>query len=356
MTITMMLVGAVAGLAYYAYPDAGARPAAAKLQVGFYQGHSARGVLGRGQANPDYSDPAPLVTATAADPRTQGPAHRHHPGPTPTPRSSPPTATPTATAPTAPPTAPGGGGGGGGSTAAPVAGASYAGSLVFNATGSQLESWNQTSSFCPNQPPGFVGDGKVATDGSGNVTLTTTGSPGSCAGLISPQAVSSGVVEADIDFPALPGKPDTIANWTGLWMTDAATWPTDGEIDATESEPVNGVDAVSWHSGTQSQQFVASTDDFFPAQLPRQSANLTPGWHTVDIAYTKGFFAVYYDGQQYTSFTSDNVTGSALNIYLSMAVTQDSSAAQQMVGGNPVNSDSSPATLAVKYVRAWSFK
>jgi hypothetical protein len=304
----------------------------------------------------------------AAGPRFHRWQHggQHHPGPRPSPTTAtvPPTApAPTASAPassTASPTAPASTppsapATGGGSTAAPLGAANYAGALVLNATGAQLASWNKTSSYCPAQPPGFTGDGKVGTDSAGDLTMTTTGAPNSCVGLISPNGVSSGVIEADIDFPAAPGKPDTIANWTGLWMTNAATWPVDGELDATESEPVDGVDAVSWHSGTAQQQFIASTDDFFPTKLPKSTTNLTPGWHTVDIAYKKGFFAVYYDGKEYTSYTSDNVTGSALNIFLSMAVTPDSGAVQQIIGGSPVNSDSSPATLSVKYMRIWSF-
>ena len=54
---------------------------------------------------------------------------------------------------------------------------------------------------------------------------------------------------------------------------------------------------------------VASTDGFSPVKLPASGPNLTPGWHTVDIVYTKGYFAVYYDGEQFTSYTSSNVTG-----------------------------------------------
>jgi hypothetical protein len=37
-------------------------------------------------------------------------------------------------------------------------------------------------------------------------------------------------------------------------------------------------------------------------------------------------------------------------------VTPDVSAAQQEIGGPPVNSGSSPATSAVKYPRIWSYR
>ena len=45
----------------------------------------------------------------------------------------------------------------------------------------------------------------------------------------------------------------------------------------------------------------------------------------MDIVYTKGFFAVYYDGKEFTSLNSDDVTGDALNIYLTTSVTPNTS-------------------------------
>ena len=50
----------------------------------------------------------------------------------------------------------------------------------------------------------------------------------------------------------------------------------------------------------------------------------------VDIVYTKGFFAVYYDGRQFTSLHSSVVTGSALNIILSTSVTPNTSEVEQV--------------------------
>jgi len=60
--------------------------------------------------------------------------------------------------------------------------------------------------------------------------------------------------------------------------------------------------------GTAAAPFATSTSGYVPARLPVTSADLTPGWHTVDMVYAKGFFAVYYDGRLFTSYTSDNVT------------------------------------------------
>jgi hypothetical protein len=177
--------------------------------------------------------------------------------------------------------------------------------------GQALTSWNQTPPYCSSDSIS-VPSGTVAADSSGDATLTTTGKPGSCVAIISPHACSPGVIEADIDFPALPGKPNTIADWTSFWLTNQVACPVDGELDAVEAAPVNEKNAVSWHSGPNtSPVFVASTDGFHPAKLPVQGPNLTPGWHAVDIVYAKGSFAVYYDGHQYTRYASGKVTGSA---------------------------------------------
>jgi hypothetical protein len=238
---------------------------------------------------------------------------------------------------------------------APLAGGQYAGNLLLNDAGSELKSWNQTAPYCsPN--PGFVANGTVSTDSGGDAKLTTTGKKGSCVALISPGSYSSGVIEADIDFPALPGQPGTVANWTGFWLTNGPAWPADGELDAVEVEPVDGENAVTWHSGKTSSLYSASTSGYVPNKLPAQSPNLTPGWHTVDIAYSKGFFAVYYDGDEYTSFTSSKIPGRPLNVYFTMSNTPDNSWVRERIGGPPINSDDSAATLTVKYLRIWSFR
>jgi len=245
----------------------------------------------------------------------------------------------------------------GGPAAVPMAGANHAGSLVLNASGSDLTSWNQTSTFCPaNSFP--LADGTVSTNSDGDATLSTTGKPNRCVGIVSPGTYSSGVIEADIDFPALPGKPGTIANWTALWMTNQDAWPVDGEIDAVEAEPATGVNAVGYHWGTPGSPKTVSTDGFAPeGNLPKDGPNLTPGWHTVDVVYTKGYFAVYYDGEQYTSASNSVITGAALNIIVSSGVTANTSAARAKLGGSPPkNSDSSPATLAIKDLKVWSYK
>ena len=231
----------------------------------------------------------------------------------------------------------------------------YRGSLVVSESGAQLASWNQTKSYCP-ETPTVIGDGTVGTDSSGDVTLTTSGKAGSCVALISPGAYSSNVIEADLYFPALPGKPGTIANWTTFWMTDGPKWPEDGELDGVEVEPVDATNAVTWHSGTAAAQFTASTSTYSQVRLPVGCANLSPGWHTVDMVYTKGFFAVYYDGQEFTSYTSSNVTGDPLNIYFTMVSTPATSAVEKQIGSAPVNSDSSPTTYTVRSLKIWSLR
>jgi hypothetical protein len=238
----------------------------------------------------------------------------------------------------------------------PVAGAGYAGSVVLNSTGAQLASWNQTSSFCT-QESWENPTGMVSNDRFGDAMVAVNGQDGSCAGLISPDAYSSAVIEAFIYFPPLPGHQGTIADWTSVWLTNQANWPTDGELDAAEAEPATGVNAVAYHWGSADSPQSMSTDGFAQGgTLPKDGANLTAGWHVVDIVYTKGFFAVYYDGKEYTSLDSSIVTGAPVNILITTSVTPDNMQIEQQLGNPPQNSDSSPAAMAVKYVKVWSFK
>lgn len=238
----------------------------------------------------------------------------------------------------------------------PVAGAKYAGQVLLNATGAELKSWNQTQSFCTEDDWG-VPDGSVYTDSSGDAVLATSGKDGSCAGLSSPQAYSSAVIEAYVYFPPLPGHSGTIADWTSVWLTNQSAWPADGELDAVEAEPATGVNAVAWHWGSAGAEQSMSTDGYAQdGTLPKDGPNLTPGWHVVDIVYTQGFFAVYYDGKLFSSLTSGAVTGAALNLLITTSVTPDNGEVESTIGSAPVNSDSSPAGMAVKYVKIWSYK
>jgi hypothetical protein len=227
--------------------------------------------------------------------------------------------------------------------------------VILDESGAQLKSWNQTSSYCPGQAS-LAGDGTVSTDSSGDAILKTTGKAGSCVALISPGTYKSDVIEAKLYFPPLPGKPGTIANWTAFWLTDQANWPAAGELDGVEVEPVNATNDVTWHSGTTSAEVSVSTYQYSPVKLPVEGADLTPGWHTVDIVYTKGFFAVYYDGQEFTSYKSSNVTGDPLNLYFTMVNTPATSAIESQIGSAPINSDSSPATYTLRYLKVWSLK
>ena len=240
--------------------------------------------------------------------------------------------------------------------AAPLAGANYAGSLVLNETGAQLASWNPAAASYCTESSWMVTDGSVSTDSGNDVVLTTTGKPGSCVGIVSPGAYSSDVIEVDVDLPALPGNSGTIANWSGIWLTDRADWPDNGELDAVETVPNNGESGVTWHWGTASSPLSISTGGAPEGTLPIDGPNITPGWHVVDIVYTKGFFAVYYDGREYTSLSSDIITGSALSILITELVAPDNSEVEQEIAGPPTTSDSSPADIDVKYVRIWSFK
>ncbi len=316
LSLVALLVVAMAGLCYAFYPRASAAPVI-EPQAGAAPRSPGPGPAAAAQA------PSPIAVATAKLPKSA------------------PLKAPSATGAAKP------------SGLVPLAGGGQAGSLVLDEPGSALTSWNATSSYCP-ATNSYLADGTVGTDSGGGVTLTTSSKPGSCVALISPSTYSSAVIEAEVYYPAVPSKPGTIANWSGLWLTDSARWPAAGELDASEIEPVDGTNAVTWHSGTTGSEFTASTSSFSPLVLPTQGANLTPGWHTIDVVYTKGYFAVYYDGHAFTSYTSSNVTGDPLNVYFTAVNSPDTSAVENAIGGPPVNSANSPATIAVKYLRIWT--
>ena len=74
-------------------------------------------------------------------------------------------------------------------------------------------------------------------------------------------------------------------------------------------------------------------------------ANLTPGWHVVGIVYTKGFFAVYYEGHQYTRYTSAKVTWRGAEHPAPQHRHAGFFDRAEPDWGSPVNSDSSAATV-----------
>jgi hypothetical protein len=317
LSLVALLVVAMAGLCYAFYPRASASPVI-EPQAGAAPGSAS--------AADAAQDPSPIAVATAKLPKSTAVKASGSPSST--------------------------------AAATPAAGSgplASAGTLLLDKSGSALTSWNATSSYCP-ATNGYLADGTVGTDSSGGATLNTTSKPGSCVALISPATYSSVVIEADMYYPSVPGKPGTIANWSGLWLTDSARWPEAGELDASEIEPVDGTNAVTWHSGTTASEFTASTSSFSPLVLPTQGANLTPGWHTIDVVYTKGYFSVYYDGHPFTTYTSSNVTGDPLNVYFTAVNSPDTPAVQNAIGGPPVNSANAPSTLAVKYLKIWSYK
>lgn len=45
-----------------------------------------------------------------------------------------------------------------------------------------------------------------------------------------------------------------------------------------------------------------------------------------------------------------------MNILITTSVTPDTAQIEQQLGNAPQNSDSSPAAIAVKYVKVWAFK
>src|SRR5690348_12887481 len=136
LTIGMLLAGAAAGgLSYSFYPASVTAPVADRLlRPGVFNASDLAALLGHGEASSYPSLPAPITTATA----TAGPTAGQHRKPTPHPSTS---ARPSGSVSAAPPN----------TSLTPLGGVDHAGSLLLNATGSQLTSWNQTSEFCTEQ-------------------------------------------------------------------------------------------------------------------------------------------------------------------------------------------------------------
>ncbi|MBO0801745.1 MAG: glycoside hydrolase family 16 protein [Nocardiopsaceae bacterium] len=127
---------------------------------------------------------------------------------------------------------------------------------------------------------------------SGYAELDTTGNAGDCESIESPHTYPTAdgyVYEADIYF-------STWENWSSFWMY-GNDWPQDGEIDAVEANLDNNY--VTWHYGTGNSTI--GTGSWNDQVVTPTSANISPGWHIIDIAFGGNRIQVFYDGQPYVT-------------------------------------------------------
>jgi hypothetical protein len=127
---------------------------------------------------------------------------------------------------------------------------------------------------------------------SGYAELDTSGKPGDCEAIESPHTYPTAdgyVYEADIYF-------STWENWPAFWLY-GNDWPQDGEIDGVEANLDQNY--VTWHYGTNNSTI--GTGSWNDQVVQPTSANISPGWHIVDIAFGGNRIQVFYDGNPYVT-------------------------------------------------------
>jgi hypothetical protein len=158
-------------------------------------------------------------------------------------------------------------------------------------TPSELASspWNSPTNSpgnCPANPS------QVSLNSSGYAELSTSGDEGNCVSIESPHeypTVDGYVYEADVYF-------STWENWPAFWMY-GNDWPQDGEIDAVEANLDNNY--VTWHYGTNNS--TTGTGPWNGQVVTPTGANISPGWHIIDIAFGGNRIQVFYDGYSYVT-------------------------------------------------------
>lgn len=143
-----------------------------------------------------------------------------------------------------------------------------------------------------------------------NAVLTTTGASGDCTYFESPHAypTSDGYVyETRVNF-------SNFTQWDSFWMV-GNNWPSDGEIDSVEGP--HGTSYMSYHYGNPGSYSTCNNTNgcdgnATPLQDGPHGANISPGWHTIDISFGghgagQGQVAVWYDGTLYGQVWGPNV-------------------------------------------------
>jgi hypothetical protein len=150
---------------------------------------------------------------------------------------------------------------------------------------------------------------ELSFDGA-NAVLTTSGQAGDCTDLESVHTypTSNGYVyESRVYF-------SNWTQWDSFWMY-GNNWPTDGEIDSVEGG--SGTSFMSYHYGNPGSYSTCNNSNgcdanATPLQDGPDSANVAPGWHTIDISFGQhgagqGQVAVWYDGALYGQVWGTNV-------------------------------------------------
>jgi hypothetical protein len=209
-------------------------------------------------------------------------------------------------------------------------------------------SWND-----PRNDPGNCAPdpSAISLNASGYAELTTTGKAGDCESIQSPQTLPTTagyVYEANVYV-------SNFQDWPAFWMY-GDDWPAQGEIDAVEAN--FDANYVSWHYAACSRSAGDSEISTNPwtyackSSVSPVGANIQPGWHVVDIAWTSSGVQVYYDGSLYVTVSESVTTGRTADP-MWLTISEGSCAAN---GGNECASGAAgtPGTVQVKYVREFS--
>jgi hypothetical protein len=199
--------------------------------------------------------------------------------------------------------------------------AAQVGPLVLNDSAAELwHTWSNTAlagASCTK--PGTF------TLSSASLQLTTDGTLGNCALVMSKTMYQYGIYEARIWSQAGPNG--TIANWPGFWMV-GPHWPAGGEIDAFEA--LAGYDTASFHYGAKN------------TRIFKRDTALKPGWVTVDVVWKPRMVAIYYNGRKFVEWDSAVITS------LPMWILFDTTT------GPYGYTTGQPSTMQVAYLRIWT--
>lgn len=207
--------------------------------------------------------------------------------------------------------------------------------------------WNHPGNApgnCPANPSA------VSLNSSGYAELDTTGAADNCTSIQSPQTMPTGpgyVYEADVYF-------STFQDWPAFWMY-GNSWPAQGEIDAVEAN--YGVNYVSWHYALCSRSASDSEISTNPwtytckTTVKPVGANITAGWHIVDIAFTSTGVQVYYDGSLYVTINESVTTKGNDPMWVTFS---EGSCAGQSGSECAAGAEGVAGNVQVKYVRVFS--
>ena len=181
--------------------------------------------------------------------------------------------------------------------------------FAFQKNGPEIYSWGPGA----NSPGNCTADrSELSSDGT-NAVLVTSGQSGDCTDLQSPHTypTQDGYVYETYMYAS------NWSQWASFWMY-GNDWPADGEIDSAEGG--SGTSYTSYHyEGSGGPASYSTCNDTNgcdggakPLQYGPSGANITPGWHTVDISYGghgagQGEVCVWFDGHEYGCVYGTNV-------------------------------------------------